>query len=181
MVGCHDFTVLEDNFKGGRRIKYKKAKIKKFKSRKEKDLEEPYNFNSKKNGNLYERSNDKNNKTFNFENSNKKLYKFGKSGSSKKNSQTIINYDNISNKENDYDYDYYYNYKDHPIYLSGKKNYSKIKKIKYDRRNDNYNRKKSQNDQLNILDSQSFTKRKINIMINLHKYYIIIVCMNKFS
>ena len=162
MVGFHDFTAFEDNFKRGGIIRYKKAKIKKFKSHKEKDLEEDYNFKSKKNDNLYERSNGKN--TFNFENSDKKLYHYGKRGNSKKNTQTIINYDDISDKENDYDY--YYNYKDHPTYLSGKKNYNKIKKIKYDSRNDNYNLKKSQNDQFNISNSQSFTKRKINIMIN---------------
>ena len=28
MVGCHDFTAFEDNFRGGGRIKYKKAKTK---------------------------------------------------------------------------------------------------------------------------------------------------------
>ena len=65
LIGEHDFSTLEDNYKGI--IRYKKAKIKKFKSNRDNLELEAFPYTRRKKGSIYERAKHKKN-TVNVEN-----------------------------------------------------------------------------------------------------------------
>ena len=168
MVGFQVFTLLEDNFKGINRLKYKKAKIKKFKSHKG-DLE-PY-YTRKKKENVFERLSSKKEQTVNCDNSHKKLkhYSFSRKERSSENlkySQKKNRYENISCRSSDNEE--LYNKKDSDNFetFSSTKVHYKIKRLKTISPRDNiqnYNNK-SHNKELKTLNTKSFENRKINLI-----------------
>ena len=173
MANHQEFTNPEKNTKRRNRIKYKKAKIKKFKPLRDEDLDES-TFKKSKKDNIFERLSGKSNNIFKFENSNKKLEHFSSkkeisNGNLKKASYKKVIHDNISDKENGNEN---YHHKKNVKSLYGiNDNNNKKKKIKsssQDNININYSRNinKTKNNQFNNLSSQTFTKRKINVIYN---------------
>ena len=170
LVGNHDFTTMEDNYKGKGRVKYKKAKIRKFKSVRDDDNYESQTYNRRKKDNLYRRSSDKKNQTFQFEDSNKKLkhYKKDSNNHNLKNKHKNIISESNNNKDSDNEEE---NKNKNFKTSSGVKYRNKIRKIKNNSLNSktiavNSTKNKNTNNEKNSIKSQSVKKRKINIIIS---------------
>lgn len=169
LVKNHDFSKIEEQFNSNKnKLRYKKAKIRKFKPNK--DDFEYLPFAKRKKGYLYQPPNDKNDK---YE-SNTQLKDYGKKDASisylNKN-QMKKQFLNKSNKNSDYENNDFYIDK-YSQNFSGNKSNKKKKKIKNisqkDISNDNNNINKIpskskilNNKQFNTINNQSFKKRKI--------------------
>ena len=170
MVGYHDFNKLEDNLKKVGKLKYKKARIKKFKLNK--DDFEPY-YTRRKKQNIFERLSAQNNHNFHFNNSNNKLNhdNFGKKdlNSDKTKNHRKKHYQNSrssSNNSSDIEGSSDEKVRSNSAHKANKK--LKILKTITPRANPNplNKNKKSPCKKIKALKTKSFKNKKITININ---------------